>query len=184
MSKTKTMFIPVIEGADRPKRQSLQVAKLVETMILQRQFLKTKLIDPNDYPVEFDGNDQENQNFQYQEIVRQADGFVVIVPEYNHSFPGVLKTLLDNELSLYRHKAVGFVGVSAGPWGGVRGIESLVNVVRELGLVAIDTDAHFPNVYQAFGSDGSLKDSSYERSVDKMLDELEWMTRVMAQARI
>jgi NAD(P)H-dependent FMN reductase len=65
------------------------------------------------------------------------------VPEYNHSFPGLLKHVLDTNLKEYIHKAVGVCGVSAGPFGGARMIESLLPVLRELGLVTIFWDVYF-----------------------------------------
>ena len=59
----------------------------------------------------------------------ERDGLVVVTPEYNHGYPGVLKSVLDLLLKEYIHKAVAFVGVSAGPWGGTRVIEAMVEPV-------------------------------------------------------
>ena len=60
-------------------------------------------------------------------------GFILVVPEYNHSFPGLLKHVLDSCLSEYIHKAVGLVGVSAGPFAGTRVVQGLLPVMREIG---------------------------------------------------
>ena len=57
---------------------------------------------------------------------------------------GSLKSVLDLLLKEYIHKAVAFVGVSAGPWGGTRVIESMVPMVRELGLAVTFSDLNFP----------------------------------------
>jgi NAD(P)H-dependent FMN reductase len=62
---------------------------------------------------------------------------ILVVPEYNHSFPGLLKNVLDTNLKEYIHKAVGVCGVSADPFGGERMIESLLPVLRKLGLVTV-----------------------------------------------
>ena len=58
--------------------------------------------------------------------MNRADAIVIVVPEYNHSFPGLLKHVLDSCLKEYIHKAVGVVGVSAGPFGGARVIQHLL----------------------------------------------------------
>lgn len=67
----------------------------------------------------------------------QADGIVIVTPEYNRGYPGLLKYVLDTNLKEYIHKAVGICGVSAGGFGGARVIENLLPVLRELGLVTI-----------------------------------------------
>jgi hypothetical protein len=70
----------------------------------------------------------------------RADALVVVSPEYNHGYSGLLKHVLDSCLKEYIHKAVGIVGVSAGPFGGARVIQNLLPVMRELGLVTIFWD--------------------------------------------
>ena len=109
--------------------------------------------------------------------------FFIVVPEYNHSFPGTLKRLLDSELQNYNHKAVAFAGVSAGPWGGTRAVESLVNVVRELGLAATHADANFPTVQNLFDEKGNLIDDKYVSRVQKSFRELIWMSKALKWGR-
>jgi NAD(P)H-dependent FMN reductase len=73
----------------------------------------------------------------------RADGLVIVSPEYNHGYPGALKSVLDLLLKEYIHKSVAFAGVSAGPWGGTRVIEAMLPIARELGLTATFTDLNF-----------------------------------------
>jgi NAD(P)H-dependent FMN reductase len=90
---------------------------------------------------------------------------------------------LDSCLKEYIHKAVGIVGVSAGPFGGTRMIQNLLPVMRELGLVTILWDVNFSSVQKAFDQEGSLADESYIRRIDKFLQELIWMARSLRHGR-
>jgi NAD(P)H-dependent FMN reductase len=94
-----------------------------------------------------------------------------------------LKHALDTNLEEYIHKAVGICGVSAGPFGGSRVIESLLPVLRELGLVAISADVNFGTVGSLFADDGKLLDEKFTGRVGKFLDELIWMARVLRHGR-
>ncbi|MFL6595822.1 MAG: NADPH-dependent FMN reductase, partial [Chthoniobacterales bacterium] len=80
-------------------------------------------------------------------------------------------------------KAVAICGVSAGPFGGSRVIEQLVQVVRELGLAVTFTDVNFSRVGDAFDEAGNLKDQKYVGRVAKFLNELVWLARVMRYGR-
>ncbi|HEX9930202.1 MAG TPA: NAD(P)H-dependent oxidoreductase [Pyrinomonadaceae bacterium] len=121
-----------------------------------------------------------------ERIIYIIDGFRARFPntrEYNHGYPGALKSVLDLLLKEYIHKSVAFVGVSAVPWGGTRVIEAMVPMVRELGLTATFTDLNFPLVQSKFDQDGALLDKAYEQRVNDFLDELIWMSRVLKWGR-
>jgi NAD(P)H-dependent FMN reductase len=113
----------------------------------------------------------------------RADGLVIVTPEYNHSCPGLLKHVLDTNLQEYIHKAVGICGVSAGSFGGTRVIQSMLPIMRELGLMTIFTDGNFSQVHELFDESGNLKDQSYVRRIAKFLDELIWMSKVLRWGR-
>src|SRR5438270_3353160 len=119
----------------------------------------------------------------FSDLVRRADGLILVVTEYNHGCPGLLKHALDMCLEEYIHKAVGICGVSAGTFGGARVIEQLVQVVRELGLTVSFTDVNFGKVRDAFDEQGQLKDEKYVGRVAKFLNELVWMSRVLRYGR-
>src|SRR5947199_2223542 len=102
-------------------------------------------------------------------MMERVDVLVIVCPEYNPGYSGLLKQVLDSCLKEYIHKAVGVVGVSAGPFGGTRVIQNLLPVLRELGLVTIFWDVNFSNVQNVFSGDGNLLDQSYIRRIDKFL---------------
>ncbi len=120
---------------------------------------------------------------EWRDAIIKADGLVVVTPEYNHGYPGSLKSVIDLLLPEYIHKAVTFVGVSAGPWGGTRVIEACVPMVRELGLVVTFSDLNFPLVGDKFDEEGKITDDAYEERVKGFLDELIWMSRTLQWGR-
>jgi NAD(P)H-dependent FMN reductase len=113
----------------------------------------------------------------------RADAFIIIAPEYNHGYPGLLKHVLDTNLKEYIHKAVGICGVSAGPFGGTRVIQNLLPVMRELGLVTIFWDGNFSSVQNIFDMDGALLETAYVRRLDRFIKELIWMANVLRHGR-
>jgi NAD(P)H-dependent FMN reductase len=115
--------------------------------------------------------------------MERADALVIVAPEYNHGYPGLLKHVLDSCLREYIHKAVGIAGVSAGPFGGSRVIENLLPVLRELGLVTIFWDVNFSNVQNVFAADGKLLDETFIRRIEKFLTELIWMAKTLRYGR-
>jgi NAD(P)H-dependent FMN reductase len=86
-------------------------------------------------------------------------------------------------LKEYIHKAVGICGVSAGALGGARVIETLLPVMRELGLVTIFEDVNFGQIGMLFDERGKLLDENFVRRVDMFLNELIWMSRVLRHGR-
>lgn len=175
--------IAVILGTSRPGRLSEYAAKLVFDVGLKREDIEPVFVDPAVLGFEKDGDNDELKNSEYSKITSEADGFFIVTPEYNHSFPGSLKRMLDSEFENYKHKPVAFAGVSNGPWGGVRAIESLLPSMRTMSLVALKTDMQFPKVQEIFDEQGKLLDEAYIKRVNKVYDELVWMARTLAWGR-
>lgn len=180
----RPLFLPVILGTPRMGRASENVAKFVFDEVQKREGVETELIDilGLDFPNTDAG--EALKHAQFSETVNRADGLVLVVPEYNHGYPGLLKHVLDSNLKEYIHKAVGVCGVSAGGFGGTRVIENLLPVLRELGLVTIFWDGNFSNAQKLFDDDGRIREEeTYVRRIDKFLGELVWMSKVLKYGR-
>ena len=180
------LTIAVLAGTTRSARQSIQAAKYVADFGSKYPEIEIIFVDPLDFTFPGDGNDSEGKDPRYTEITAKADGFFIITPEYNHSFPGSLKRMLDSELANYIHKPVALAGASSGGWGGVRAVEALVTTVREMGLTATFTSVYFPRVQTLFNEDGSLKEENrelYERNVGLVYKELIWMAKTLKWGR-
>jgi NAD(P)H-dependent FMN reductase len=180
---TKPLFIPVILGTSRKGRASENVAKFVYGEVLKRPEVETELIDIRNLDFAIDDAGEAIKLTSFSAAVERADGLVLVVPEYNHGYPGLLKHVLDSNLKEYIHKAVGICGVSAGGFGGTRVIENLLPVMRELGLVTIFWDGNFSGAQKLFDGDGKILDATYEKRIDKFLGELIWMSKVLRYGR-
>jgi NAD(P)H-dependent FMN reductase len=179
----RKLFIPVILGTVRMHRMSEHAARVVASEVGKREGVETELIDIAELPLPTNDAGEATKHADFSAKMSRADALVVVSPEYNHGYSGLLKHVLDSCLKEYIHKAVGIVGVSAGPFGGARGIENLLPVMRELGLVTIFWDVNFSNVQKVFGEDGKLLDESYIRRIDKFLKELIWMAKTLRHGR-
>jgi NAD(P)H-dependent FMN reductase len=183
MADERPLFIPVILGTARKGRKSEHVARLVFEELGKRRGVETELVDIGGLGLPSDDEGASIKDAKFSETCMRADAFVLVVPEYNHGYPGLLKHALDTNLAEYIHKAVGICGVSAGPFGGTRVVENLLPVMRELGLVTIFWDGNFSTVHNAFDASGVLVETAYVRRLDKFFKELIWMARVLRQGR-
>lgn len=180
---SRTLSIPVILGTTRKGRMSAHAARFMVGQIEKRGDIKTELIDISKLPMPIDDAGEDIKDRAFSEKMALADALVIVTPEYNHSFPGLLKHILDSCLKEYIHKAAGIVGVSAGPFGGVRVIQDLIPVIRELGLVNIFWDVNFGNVAKVFDESGNLLDQAFVGRADKFLNELTWMAKTLRYGR-
>ena len=178
-----SLFIPVILGTARQGRESEHVAQLVFEQTKKRAQVETELIDVRKLPLRLDDAGEQMKDPAFSATIERCDGVIIVTPEYNHGYPGLLKHALDMNLKEYIHKAVGICGVSAGQMGGARVIENLLPVMRELGLVTIFEDVNFAKVGTLFDERGNLLDESYVGLVARYLDELIWMSRVLRHGR-
>lgn len=172
------MNVLVVIGTARKGRQSEKVARAVTAIINEASGRSAELVDVKDHvsdavtvPPWGVGGANENPT-RWSELVAGADALVLIVPEYNHSYPGELKLLLDSLSEQYRGKPVGIVGVSGGILGGARVIDHIKPVLIELGLHPIRAAVNIFQVEEAFNADGSLHNQKTRASVEKMVTEL------------
>ena len=183
MNEARPLSIPVILGTTRKGRMSAHAARFVFGQLQKRDGVTSELIDIGDLNLPIDDAGEAVKDPRFSAAMERADAIVIVSPEYNHSFPGLLKHVLDSCLKEYIHKAAGIVGVSAGVFGGARTIEQFQPVLRELGLVSIFWDVNFGTVQKVFDSSGQLLDQAYVRRTDKFLNELIWMAKVLRYGR-
>jgi NAD(P)H-dependent FMN reductase len=112
-----------------------------------------------------------------------ADAFIVVTPEYNHSFPAALKHLVDWHFSEWQAKPVGFVSYG-GHGGGIRAVEQLRLVFAELHAVTVRDTVTFDRFWERFGVNGNLADADGAHAAAKvLLDQLGWWAGALRDAR-
>jgi NAD(P)H-dependent FMN reductase len=112
----------------------------------------------------------------------EADAFVVVTPEYNHSYPAALKNAIDWHFTQWQAKPVGFVSYG-GVSGGLRAVEHLRQVFAELHAVTVRDTVSFHNAHGLFDGDGAPKEpEGCGRAAQVLLDQLTWWARALRDA--
>lgn len=144
-------MITIISGTNRPNSNTLKVAKYYQNQLAQKG-LKTNLLDLQDLPPNLIGSDlYGNRSAEFEKLQAQVTNtskFLIIIPEYNGSFPGVLKSFIDAcafPESFYDKKAC-LVGVSSGKYGNIRGIDHFNGVCGYLHLHVMPLRLHIANI--------------------------------------
>jgi NAD(P)H-dependent FMN reductase len=191
------MKLQVIIGSTRPGRAADEVVRWVVSRAALQSDFELEVLDLRDWSLppfgEHMGSIGDPRDPSYSdEIVRrwnrkiaEADAYVIITPEYNHSVPGELKNAIDSIFFsfAFRNKPMAMVGYSGGLGGGIRAIEHLVQIATEAEAVPLRSTVVVPFVDKAFHADGDPADPMTEISLQILLEDLGWWTRVLHDAR-
>ena len=180
--------IVVILGSVRSERHGIKVAKWVVSK-LKNKGHDVSVVDPLelDLPLldkmykEMTAPTEKLQKLQ--KIIKDADGYVPITPEYNHSISSALKNTLDYFLEEYFFKPSAIISYSVGNFGGIIAGNHLRQILAEMGTPAIPSQLSISRVHETFDVDGKLLDESYEQRFSRFLDEFEWYVSALAKQR-
>ena len=165
--------ILIILGTAREGRQSEKVAKFIYNYLQQKNDVTCQLLDVVDFVQSHSLGLNGQASLKWRESIIWADAIIIVSPEYNHSFPGELKLLLDSETTIYRDKLTAICGVSSGAFGGARMIEQLKLVLHTLGFKVITESLFFAQVQDIFLKDGTMHEQDkWQARVDKLLVSL------------
>jgi NAD(P)H-dependent FMN reductase len=170
--------IALILGTTRVGRKSEGPAKYIFEKLKDRSNIEAEFIDPRDWNLSLN-NDGARDLPQMLEVVNRNDGFLIVSPEYNHSYPATLKFIFDQvKPANYLHKAVAICGVSDGTVGGARMIEHATSLFHDLGLHQTKTDLLVKEVKTPFEPD-----AKFDEILAKFLDELLWLAKSLKWGR-
>ncbi|MBA3705427.1 MAG: NAD(P)H-dependent oxidoreductase [Bacteroidetes bacterium] len=165
-------MITIISGTNRPNSNTLNVAKNY-AQLMEKQGVSTKLLSLEVLPVDIAFNELfDNRSSGFQQILDEyiipAQKFVIISPEYNGSFPGILKIFIDAiHPDINRGKKVALIGVSAGRAGNLRGMDHLTGILHYLDFHVLPNKLPVSNVLNLLDENGNIKDAATIKSLNK-----------------
>jgi NAD(P)H-dependent FMN reductase len=181
--------IPILLGSTRRNRESLKVARFVHRRTSERLNVRTELIDllkleipMMEERIRFRDDSPPAATVLGRKI-SDSDSIMIVTPEYNNGYPGVLKNALDYLLPEYKRKPFGIVTVSNGKFGGLNCLAQLRLV--SLGMGAFPVPARFPvsKVQDSFDDDGNPLLPELEKQFTRFLDEFLWFTEAIVDRK-
>ncbi|MEU6391500.1 NAD(P)H-dependent oxidoreductase [Streptomyces sp. NPDC046939] len=182
--------VAVLVGSTREGRFAPVVTKWLTGHLAQREDLRTDVVDLAETPLPTVlpafGQEPPPGTAEALALVSPrlaaADAFILVTPEYNHSFPAALKNAVDWHNEQWHGKPVAFVSYG-GLAGGLRAVEQLRVVMAELNAVTVRNTVSFHNAYGAFAADGRVDDPAVDTAAKAMLDQLTWWAHALRDAK-
>lgn len=116
--------------------------------------------------------------------LNNAEAFVIVTPEYNHSFPAPLKNLIDWHHKEWQAKPVGFVSYG-GKSGGLRAVEQLRQIFAELNAITVRNTVSFHDAWSGFDSLGQPSNpDAFENAARSMLTQILWWGLALRDAKL
>jgi chromate reductase, NAD(P)H dehydrogenase (quinone) len=176
-------MITIIVGTNRTKSEAGKMARQYETALKSRglavQFLHLKDIAPSLYHSEMYDEPLAAELVALQDdLLIPTKKFVFVVPEYNGSYPGALKMLID-ALSVrrrddtFKNKKAAIVGVAAGRAGNLRGMEHLTGVLHYLGTVVLPNRQPYSSIHKILDKAGNITDADALKVLQQHVEEIE-----------
>jgi chromate reductase len=169
-------MVTVISGTNRPNSNTLKIAKYYQKSLLKKG-LEVNLFNLESLPdslIKSDLYGKRSAEFEpIQEMVTKTSKFLFVIPEYNGSFPGVLKTFIDActfPESFYEKKAC-LVGLSSGKYGNIRGVDHFGGICSYLHLHVMPLRIHIPNIKKELNEAQELYQLDTLQFTDEQMDK-------------
>ena len=171
-------MITLICGTNRPNNQSQKFINIYKMLLKERNVACEEIYLehlPNDLAFANDiiGTATAELKNEIEQKMIPAKKLVVIMPEYNGSFPGVLKSFIDCiEPKHFKEKIIALVGVSAGRSGNLRGMDHLTGIFHYLGAEVLATKVDIANIHTIMDENGNPNDEGVIRRMNRQIDQL------------
>jgi len=169
-------MVTIIASTNRPGSSTLKLSKYYQKRLAQKG-LETTLFPLSDLPgclIETDLYGKRSPEFEkIQQMITATDKFLFVIPEYNGSFPGVLKVFIDAcsfPESFYDKKAA-LVGLSSGKYGNIRGIDHFTGVCHYLHLNVMPLKIHISSIRKEMDENGDLILEDTLRYTDEQMEK-------------
>lgn len=162
-------MITIIAGTNRKESNTLKIAEAYK-ILLQQKNTESKILNLEEYNVH-----QRNEAFliMENEYLLLTEKIIIVIPEYNGSFPGILKLMIDNTnvKNVWPNKKILLAGVSTGRAGNIRGMEHLTGVLLYLKANVHHNRLPISMVHTVLDEKGILSDESTIEAINSQIDE-------------
>ncbi|RQP13680.1 MAG: NADPH-dependent oxidoreductase [Parapedobacter sp.] len=169
-------MITIISGTNRPHSNTFKLASYYQQKLMEKG-VAAHILSLADLSADFISADMyktRSDAFQpYQDRVMATEKFVFVIPEYNGSFPGILKTFVDacKFPDSFFNKKAALVGLSSGKYGNIRGVDHFTGVCHYIRLNVLPLRIHIPHIFQEFDADGNLFKEDTVRFTNEQIEE-------------
>ncbi len=169
-------MVTIISGTNRPGSSTLKLANYYQKRLKEKGVDAgiLSLLQLPDTLIASDLYGKRSAEFkQIQDIVTQTQKFLFLIPEYNGSFPGVLKTFIDAcdfPASFYEKKAA-LTGLSSGKYGNIRGVDHFTGVCHYVHLHVMPLKIHIANIKQELDAENNLYKTDTVQFTDEQMDK-------------
>ncbi len=170
-------MITIIAGTNRKNSVTLKVARYYEKLLIKKG-LACQVLDLVNLPNDFLFSSlygQENDEFTQitQKYIFNPNKLIVITPEYNGSFPGVMKAFIDGwDPRKVSGKWVALTGVSSGRQGNARGMDDLTNILNYLKINVVPVKPPLSQIFKLLNEEGDIIDDGMNDLIRLQLDLL------------
>ena len=169
-------MITIISGTNRPHSNTFKLATYYQQKLTERG-VASQILSLTDLSVDFISADMYKSRslaFQpYQDRITATEKFIFVIPEYNGSFPGILKTFVDacQFPNSFFNKKAALVGLSSGKYGNVRGVDHFTGVCHYVRLQVLPLRIHIPHIFQELDAEGNLHKEDTLRFTTEQIEE-------------
>ena len=169
-------MITIISSTNRPGSSTLKLAQYYQDKLREKGaeagLFSLSQLPPNLIQTDLYGN--RSMEFKaIQDIITKTDKFIFVIPEYNGSFPGVLKVFIDAcsfPESFYEKKAA-LVGVSSGKYGNIRGVDHFTGICNYMHLHVMPLKIHIPSIHKELEENGQLFKEDTLKFTNEQIDK-------------
>lgn len=176
-------MITIISGTDRKDGLTHILANHYFQTIQTRTTEKVLLYSLEDLPADVFGSSmyqKETLTPAFQDIedtyLIPADKLIFVIPEYNGSFPGILKLFIDacsirSKMSVFKNKKAALVGVASGRAGNIRGLEHFTSVMMFMNVTVLPNLLPISAFNKMVDENNEIVDESTLKNIEKQIDE-------------
>ncbi|HEU4718874.1 MAG TPA: NAD(P)H-dependent oxidoreductase [Bacteroidia bacterium] len=168
-------MVTIISGTNRPGSTTAKVAAIY-AKTLTGIGIESQVFSLEELPADFAFSylqDRQNGDFRklLEKYILPADRIVAVIPEYNGTFPGIFKLLLDaiHPRNL-AHKKMALVGVANGRGGNIRGIDQITNALHYMGVTVYHQVLPLSRLSEGTSASGAIDDANVLNAIKKQAE--------------